>query len=44
MGVQGAGKTTTSSLLSRGLNFEFQDADNFHLPANIERLRRGIPG
>ena len=43
MGVQGAGKTTIGSLLARELSFEFQDADNFHSPANIEKMRRGIP-
>lgn len=42
MGVQGAGKTTIGSLLARELNFEFQDADNFHSPANIEKMSRGI--
>lgn len=43
MGVQGAGKTTIGSLLARELNFEFQDADNFHSAANIDKMRRGIP-
>jgi gluconokinase len=43
MGVQGAGKTTIGSLLARELNFEFQDADNFHSAANIEKMRQGSP-
>jgi gluconokinase len=43
MGVQGAGKTTIGLLLASKLNFEFQDADNFHSAANIEKMRSGIP-
>jgi gluconokinase len=43
MGVQGAGKTTVGSLLAHELDFEFQDADNFHSAANIEKMRRGTP-
>jgi gluconokinase len=43
MGVLGAGKTTVGSLLARELGFEFHDADSFHSPANIEKMRQGIP-
>jgi len=43
MGVEGYGKTTIGSLLARELNFEFRDADSFHSPANIDKMRRGIP-
>ncbi|AFZ23916.1 gluconate kinase, SKI family [Cylindrospermum stagnale PCC 7417] len=43
MGVSGAGKTTISQLLAESLNWEFSDADTFHSPANLEKMRRGIP-
>jgi gluconokinase len=43
MGVTGSGKTTVSSLLAQQLRWEFADADNFHSPANVEKMRLGIP-
>jgi len=43
MGVSGAGKTTVGKLLAQSLNWEFSDADDFHPPANIEKMSRGIP-
>jgi gluconokinase len=43
MGVTGSGKTTIGVLLARRLGWEFVDADNFHSPANVERIRHGIP-
>ncbi len=42
MGVEGAGKTTIGSLLAHRLGFEFHDADAFHSPANIAKMRAGI--
>jgi gluconokinase len=42
MGVVGAGKTTIGSLLAQKLGWEFADADDFHPPANIEKISRGI--
>ena len=42
MGVVGAGKTTVGSLLARKLNWQFADADDFHPPANVEKIRQGI--
>lgn len=43
MGVTGSGKTTVGSLLAQQLGWEFADADNFHSPANVEKMRLGIP-
>src|SRR5256885_2154199 len=43
MGPAGSGKTTVGGLLAAQLKWEFVDADNFHLPANIEKMSRGIP-
>jgi gluconokinase len=42
MGVVGAGKTTIGRLLAEQLHFEFADADDFHPPANIEKISQGI--
>ncbi|MGQ0580082.1 MAG: gluconokinase [Betaproteobacteria bacterium] len=43
MGVSGAGKTTVGKLLSKRLGWPLLDADDFHPPANIEKMRSGIP-
>jgi len=43
MGVVGAGKTTIGKLLAAQLGWEFADADDFHPPANVEKIRNGIP-
>jgi gluconokinase len=43
MGVTGAGKTTIGRLLAQQLGWEFTDADSFHSPANVEKIRQGIP-
>jgi gluconokinase len=43
MGVTGAGKTTVGSLLAAELGWRFADADDFHPPANVEKIRHGIP-
>jgi len=43
MGATGAGKTTVGKLLAGQLKWEFADADNFHPPANIEKMSHGIP-
>jgi gluconokinase len=42
-GVSGAGKTTIGKLLARELGWHFYEADDFHLPANIEKMRSGHP-
>ncbi|MEG4008579.1 gluconokinase [Microcoleus sp. Pol11C1] len=43
MGVSGSGKTTVGKLLAQSLNWHFSDADDFHSPANIEKMSLGIP-
>lgn len=43
MGVSGSGKTQIAQLLAQSLHWEFQDADDFHPPSNIEKMSRGIP-
>lgn len=43
MGVSGSGKTTIGQMLAESLHWEFHDADSFHSPDNIEKMRRGIP-
>ena len=43
MGVAGSGKTTIASQLALELGWEFLDADSFHSPANVEKMRTGIP-
>jgi gluconokinase len=43
MGVTGAGKTTVGRLLADALSAEFVDADDFHPPANVAKMRAGIP-
>ncbi len=41
MGVSGAGKTTIGALLAAALDIPFQDADDLHPAANVEKMRRG---
>ena len=43
MGPSGAGKTTIGTRLAESLGWRFLEADDFHSPENIERMRRGIP-
>lgn len=42
MGVSGSGKTTIGKQLAASLQWEFRDADTFHSPENVEKMRRGI--
>ncbi len=43
MGVSGSGKTTVGKLLASALDWEFRDADDFHSPRNVEKMRHGVP-
>ena len=43
MGVVGSGKTTVGKLLAHELGWQFADADDFHPPANVEKIHRGVP-
>lgn len=43
MGVSGSGKSTVGSLLAQQLDVPFHDADDFHSPANIAKMRAGTP-
>ena len=43
MGPAGSGKTTVGNLLAAQLSWEFADGDDFHPPANIAKMSRGIP-
>jgi len=43
MGVAGAGKTTIGTRLAQALGWEFHDADELHPPANVAKMRAGLP-
>lgn len=43
MGVSGSGKTTVAALLAGRLGWEFADGDDFHPPANVEKMHAGTP-
>jgi carbohydrate kinase (thermoresistant glucokinase family) len=43
MGVSGAGKSTVGQLLAARLDCPFRDADSFHPPANIAKMKSGQP-
>src|SRR5271168_371758 len=42
MGVSGVGKTTIGRKLAGALRCGFSDADEFHSPANIEKMKSGV--
>jgi gluconokinase len=43
MGVAGSGKTTVAALFAKRTGAAFYEGDEFHPPANIARMRSGIP-
>ncbi|WP_026439780.1 gluconokinase [Acidocella facilis] len=43
MGVSGCGKSTVAAMLSGRLGWDFTEGDALHPPANVEKMRRGIP-
>jgi gluconokinase len=43
MGVAGTGKSTVAGLLAERLNWEFQEGDALHPPANVAKMSAGIP-
>ncbi|HEX8893341.1 MAG TPA: gluconokinase [Terriglobales bacterium] len=43
MGVTGSGKTTVGQALAESLHWQFIDADDFHPPSNVAKMRAGIP-
>jgi gluconokinase len=43
MGVSGCGKSSVGEGLSARLGIPYHDGDELHPPANVEKMRRGIP-
>lgn len=43
MGVAGSGKTTIGRLFAERTGWDFFDGDDYHSPANIRKMGRGIP-
>jgi carbohydrate kinase (thermoresistant glucokinase family) len=43
MGVSGSGKTVIGSRLAARLKLPFYDADDFHSPQNIKKMKSGTP-
>ena len=43
MGVSGCGKSSLASALAARLNCPFIEGDDLHPPANIDKMRAGIP-
>jgi gluconokinase len=43
MGVSGCGKSTVGGLLAECLGVPYTDADDFHPPANVEKMSAGEP-
>jgi gluconokinase len=43
MGVSGSGKSTVGNLLAQQLGWTFVEGDDFHPPANVEKMHQGIP-
>lgn len=43
MGVSGVGKSTTAQLIADTLGWPLAEADDFHPPANIDKMSAGLP-
>jgi carbohydrate kinase (thermoresistant glucokinase family) len=43
MGVSGAGKTAVGTRLAKALGGTFVEGDDFHPPANVAKMRSGVP-
>lgn len=43
MGVSGSGKTTIATLLAQRLGYRFAEGDDFHPPANVEKMSHDQP-
>jgi gluconokinase len=43
MGVSGSGKSTVAALLAERLGWEMMEGDSLHPPANVEKMRKGVP-
>jgi len=43
MGVSGSGKTVVGKALAADLEWTFVEGDDFHPPANVEKMRSGVP-
>jgi carbohydrate kinase (thermoresistant glucokinase family) len=43
MGVSGSGKSTVALELQRVLGWKFQEGDDLHPPANVQKMRAGRP-
>jgi gluconokinase len=43
MGVAGSGKSTVGRMLAEQLGWTYHEADDFHPPANKEKMGRGVP-
>lgn len=41
MGVSGSGKTTVAKGIAEAMGWEFAEGDDFHPPANVEKMARG---
>lgn len=43
MGVSGSGKSTVGPVVAAALGVVFIDGDDYHDPANVERMHLGVP-
>ena len=43
MGVTGTGKTSVGRSVAEAMECEYGEGDDFHPPANVEKMRSGTP-